>query len=116
MQHSKSIAFCADCQRPISAGAKRCSRCAGAASRGLARGLVAAAGPRPQAEPRRERWRSLTDAEQLAIRTAEPTQSDVALAWRYGVSAAEIARIRGYHEASEASITPPASDSGRHSA
>jgi hypothetical protein len=110
--HSKSIAFCADCQRPISAGATRCSRCAGAASRGVARGVAAPPSRRPQAEPRRERWRALTDAEQAAIRTAEPAQSDVALAWRYGVSAAEIARIRCSDESS-ANASP---DPGRHSA
>src|SRR5215218_8866828 len=88
--HSKSIAFCADCQRPISAGATRCARCAGAASRGVARGAVSPPVRRPQAEPRRERRRALTAAEQVAIRTAAPTQTDVALAWRYGVTVAEI--------------------------
>jgi hypothetical protein len=64
---------------------------------------------------RRERWRSLSDAERVAIRTAASAQTDVALAWRYGVSAAEIARIR----ASDSSDTPPTSetsDPSRHSA
>ena len=113
MPHSKSIAFCVDCQRPISAGATRCSRCAGAASRGVARGVVAPPRPRPQAETRQERWRALTDAEQVEIQTAAAAQTDVALAWRYGVSVAEIARIRGAHESTGA---PPAADPGRHSA
>jgi hypothetical protein len=99
VSHSKSIAFCTDCQRPISAGAMRCSRCAGAANRGVARAAVAPR-PRPQAETKRERWRALTDAEQVAIRT-----------WRYGVSVAEIARIR----ASQSAATAP-SDPSRHSA
>lgn len=105
MTHSNSIAFCADCGRPISARAMRCGRCAGAANRGVARAAAAESRPADASgalavagilsAPPAPRRRTLTPADRAEILAADAGVTDVDLAWRFGVGAAEIARVRG---------------------